>query len=66
MVLVLMGGEILQRFITLAEPVSQEQLSEAARPSNKASGRKKLEEVSGEHLAERTAWSRIFYQIVHR
>ena len=28
MVLVLMGGEILQRFITLAEPVSQEQLSQ--------------------------------------
>jgi heat-inducible transcriptional repressor len=30
MVLVLMGGEILQRFITLAEPVSQEQLSVSA------------------------------------
>lgn len=30
MVLVLMGGEILQRFITLAEPVSQERLSEVA------------------------------------
>ena len=30
MVLVLMGGEILQRFITLPEPVSQEQLSSAA------------------------------------
>ena len=30
MVLVLMGGEILQRFITLAEPVSQEQLSTVA------------------------------------
>jgi len=30
MVLVLMGGEILQRFITLAEPVSQEQLSPSA------------------------------------
>jgi heat-inducible transcriptional repressor len=30
MVLVLMGGEILQRFITLDEPVSQEQLSSVA------------------------------------
>lgn len=30
MVLVLMGGEILQRFITLAEPVTQEQLSSSA------------------------------------
>jgi len=30
MVLVLMGGEILQRFITLAEPVSQESLSTTA------------------------------------
>ena len=30
MVLVLMGGEILQRFITLPEPVSQEQLSSVA------------------------------------
>ena len=30
MVLVLMGGEILQRFITLAEPVTQEQLSPSA------------------------------------
>lgn len=30
MVLVLMGGEILQRFITLAEPVSQENLSATA------------------------------------
>jgi len=30
MVLVLMGGQILQRFITLPEPVSQEQLSNAA------------------------------------
>lgn len=30
MVLVLRGGEILQRFVTLAEPVSQEQLSEVA------------------------------------
>jgi heat-inducible transcriptional repressor len=30
MVLVLMGGEILQRFITLPEPVSQEQLSASA------------------------------------
>lgn len=30
MVLVLMGGEIMQRFITLPEPVSQEQLSTVA------------------------------------
>lgn len=30
MVLVLMGGEILQRFVTLDEPVSQEQLSSVA------------------------------------
>jgi heat-inducible transcriptional repressor len=30
MVLVLMGGEITQRFISLAEPVSQDKLSEAA------------------------------------
>jgi heat-inducible transcriptional repressor len=30
MVLVLVGGEILQRFLTLAEPVTQEQLSDAA------------------------------------
>jgi len=30
MVLVLVGGEILQRFITLAEPVTQEQLSSSA------------------------------------
>ena len=30
MVLVMMGGEILQRFITLVEPVSQEQLSNVA------------------------------------
>ena len=30
MVLVFMGGEILQRFITLAEPVTQEQLSASA------------------------------------
>lgn len=30
MVLVLMGGEILQRFILMSEPVSQEQLSQSA------------------------------------
>lgn len=48
MVLVLMGGEILQRFITLAEPVSQEQLSSAAdRLNNLYSGRN-IDEMSGE------------------
>ena len=35
MVLVLMGGEILQRFITLAEPVSQDTLSAVASRFNK-------------------------------
>jgi heat-inducible transcriptional repressor len=34
MVLVLMGGEILQRFITLAEPVSQDTLSATAQRLN--------------------------------
>jgi len=34
MVLVLMGGEILQRFITLPEPVSQENLSSTAQRLN--------------------------------
>ncbi len=34
MVLVLMGGEILQRFITLAEPVTQEKLSATANRFN--------------------------------
>ncbi len=34
MVLVLMGGEILQRFMTLPEAVTQEQLSSSAGKTN--------------------------------
>ena len=47
MVLVLMGGEILQRFITLDEPVTQEQLSSVAdRFNNLYTGRNTEEMTS--------------------
>ncbi len=48
MVLVLMGGEIMQRFITLPEPVSQEQLSSAADRLNNMYTGSNIEEMSGE------------------
>ena len=48
MVLVLMGGEILQRFITLPEPVSQEQLSSAADRLNSIFSGRNIEEMSSE------------------
>ncbi len=48
MVLVLMGGEIMQRFITLSEPVSQEQLSSAADRLNNMYTGSNIEEMSGE------------------
>jgi len=48
MVLVLMGGEILQRFITLPEPISQEQLSSAADRLNSIFSGRNIEEMSSE------------------
>ncbi len=48
MVLVLMGGEILQRFITLPESVSQDQLSSAADRLNNIYTGNNIEEMSGE------------------
>lgn len=50
MVLVLTGGEILQRFITLTEPVSQEQLSSAANHFNNLLLGKSANEISGDKL----------------
>jgi len=53
MVLVLMGGEILQRFITLDEPVTQEQLSRVAdRFNNLYTGRKIEENIFRPHVAK--------------
>ena len=49
MVLVLMGGEILQRFITLDEPVTQEQLSSAADHFNNLYTGRNIEEMSSDH-----------------
>lgn len=46
MVLVLMGGEILQRFITLQEPVTQDQLSSAADRLNNIFTGKNIDETS--------------------
>ena len=49
MVLVLMGGEILQRFITLDEPVTQEQLSSAADHFNNLYTGRNIEDMSSDH-----------------
>lgn len=51
MVLVLMGGEIIQRFLTLDEPVSQEQLSTIAATLTGLSYGKSVEEFKPEGLA---------------
>lgn len=48
MVLVLMGGEILQRFITLDEPVTQEQLSSVADRFNNLYTGRNTEEMSSD------------------
>lgn len=48
MVLVLMGGEILQRFITLDEPVTQEQLSSVADRFNNLYTERNTEEMSSD------------------
>lgn len=50
MVLVLMGGEILQRFVTLAEPVSQERLSSTADRLNNLLVGKSVSEKPAEPL----------------
>lgn len=57
MVLVLIGGEVVQRYVSLSEPVSQERLSEAARNLNRLCSGKTLEklvstDLSGEPLEE--------------
>lgn len=46
LVLVLMGGEILQRLVTLQEPVTQDQLSSTADRLNNIFGGKVLEEIN--------------------
>lgn len=51
MVLVLMGGEIIQRFLALDEPVSQEQLSTIAATLTALSYGKTVEEFKPEELA---------------
>jgi len=51
MVLVLMGGEILQRFITLDEPVTQEQLSRVADRFNNLYTGRKIEEISSDPMS---------------
>ncbi|HEY5903389.1 MAG TPA: heat-inducible transcriptional repressor HrcA [Anaerolineales bacterium] len=47
MVLVLTGGEVSQQILTLAEPVSQERLSQAATRLNSVLGGHTLEELKG-------------------
>ncbi len=63
MVLVLMGGEIMQRFITLPEPVSQEQLSSAADRLNLIFSGQNIGEMSSDS-SELVALEQEFYQIV--
>ena len=63
MVLVLMGGEIMQRFITLPEPVSQEQLSSAADRLNLIFSGQNIGEMSSDSN-ELVALEQEFYQIV--
>ncbi len=63
MVLVLMGGEILQRFITLPEPVSQEQLSNAADHLNNLFTGHNMVEMSSESSVL-SALEQDFQQIV--
>lgn len=63
MVLVLMGGEIMQRFITLPEPVSQEQLSSAADRLNLIFNGQNIGEMSSDSN-ELVALEQEFYQIV--
>jgi len=63
MVLVLMGGEIMQRFITLPEPVSQEQLSSAADRLNLIFSGQNIGEMSSDS-SELVALEQEFFQIV--
>ena len=63
MVLVLMGGEIMQRFITLPAPVSQEQLSSAADRLNLIFSGQNIGEMSSDS-SELVALEQEFYQIV--
>jgi heat-inducible transcriptional repressor len=46
MVLVLVGGEVSQQLLTLAEPVSQERLSQTATRLNEALAGRQLEEIA--------------------
>lgn len=64
MVLVLMGGEILQRFITLLEPVTQEQLSAAADRLNNIYTGQNLEELLSGDASALNALEQEFRQLV--
>jgi len=63
MVLVLMGGEILQRFITLAEPISQEQLSNVADRFNTLFTGRNFEEITSD-LSPLNPLEQDFYQAI--
>jgi len=50
-VLVLIGGEVVQRYVSLSEPVSQDRLSEAAKNLNRVCAGKTLENLSTTDLS---------------
>ena len=59
MVLVMIGGEVSQQILTLAEPVTQERLSQAAARLNPALSRRTPWTNSRRSRPARTRWSRI-------
>lgn len=64
MVLVLLGGEIMQRFITLPEPVPQDQLSSAADHLNNLLVGKNVNEVSAESVVLNALEQDVFQLII--